>query len=105
MGEETGADVAEISAGHADHRGMGFIGPLLPGEEVIELLGKPAGHIDGIGGGEEKSRSLKNVGSAEGLFDHVLAVVEGAVDFESGDVARKGGELEFLDAADLAGGI
>jgi hypothetical protein len=51
-----------------------------------------------------KSRSL-STGSIEGLFDHALTVVEGAVDFQGGDVFAEGGELQFLYAADLAGGI
>ena len=52
--EEACADVAEISARNADHRRVVLVGPLLPGEEIIELLGQPASDVDGIGGGEEK---------------------------------------------------
>ena len=49
MGEKTGADVAEVAAGYADDGFLGLIRPLLPGKEIIELLGQPASDVDGIG--------------------------------------------------------
>jgi len=80
-----------------------FVGPLLPGEEIIELLGQPAGDIDGIGGSEEKSFLQGAI--AKGIFYEFLAIVEAAVYLECSDVFAIGRKLRFLDAADLAGGV
>ena len=41
----------------------------------------------------------------EGLFYHVLAIVESAIDLKGRNVVAEGSELEFLDAADLAGRV
>ena len=41
-------------------------------------------------------------GFKEGRFDHALAIIKAAVDFQGGDVATQCGELFLLQAADLA---
>ena len=103
VGEEAGADIAEVAAGDADHGRMIFVGPLRGSEEIIELLGEPAGDVDGVRRGEKEG--VVDGGVGEGFFDHLLAIVEGSLYFEGGDVLSEGGELEFLDAADLPGGV
>ena len=49
---------------------------------------------------EVKKRTLIELLVGEGLLDQALAIVEGAGDFEGGDVLTEGGELFFLGFAD-----
>ena len=71
--------------------------------DVIEHLRKKAANVDGIGGSEKGALVELVVG--EGLFDEALAIVEGAADFEGGDVLAERRELLFLGFADALGRI
>ena len=100
-----GGDVAEVAAGHAYHHVVrpAFALELGIGVEVVEGLRQEAGHVDGVGAGEHEAGVQLAV--HEGGLDQGLAVVEGAVHLEGGDVAPQRGELLLLDVAHLAFGI
>lgn len=65
---------------------------------MVEHLRKEAADVNGVGGCEEDALIELLVG--ESLFDEALAIVEGAGDFESGDVLAESGELFLLGFAD-----
>ena len=101
--ENACGEIAEIAAGNGDNERNGSHGQLAVSGDVIEHLRKKAANVDGIGGSEKGA--LVELVIGEGLFDEALAIVEGAADFEGGDVLAERGELLFLRFADALGGI
>ena len=105
LGKQSGGDVAEIPAGDADDHLVRLAQLLHPGVrlEVVERLRQEAGDVDGVGGRQVEARV--EVGVEECLLHERLAVVEGAVYLQRGDVAPEGSELLLLDVADLPLGV
>jgi len=103
LGEDSGGEIAEISTGYGDDERHGSDGQLAVGGHVIEHLREQPANIDGIGGGEESALIERFIG--EGLLDEALTVVEGAGDFQRGDIFAERGELLFLGFADALGRI
>ena len=103
LGENAGSEITEIAAGDGDDERNGSHRQLAIRGDVIEHLRKKAANVDGIGGSEKGALVELFVG--EGLFDEALAIVEGAADFEGGDVLAQRGELLFLGFADALGRI
>ena len=97
VGEQAGGEVAVVAGGHAKEDAFA---EQVHGAGVIGGLRDPAGDVDGVGAGE-RSGGLE-LGVEEGLLDHGLAIVEGAVDFQGLHVAADRCELLFLDLADAA---
>ena len=102
LAEQSGRDVAEISARHAYHQ-LVSLTELLHlgiGVEIVKCLRQETGHIDGIG------RSQLHVAVQflihESVFHQSLAIVEHAVHFEGGNVLPQCGKLAFLDGTHLA---
>ena len=101
MTEESGCDVAEVSAGHADHQLVcqSLLLHACIGVEVVESLRQESCHIDRVGRGE--LHVLVEFLVHESRLDKRLAVVEHAIHFEGCDVLSEGGELAFLNLAYL----
>ena len=100
VGEQAGGEVAVVAGGHAKED---VFAQQVHGAGVIGGLRDPARDVDGVGAGE-RAGGLE-LGVEEGLLDHGLAIVEGAVDFQGLHVAADRRELLFLDLADAALGI
>ena len=96
LGKQSGGNIAEIAARHANNHILRFSDTfqLRVRIEVIEGLGKKAGHIDGVGGGEGKV-SVKLFIHESG-FHQCLTVVECPVHFNRRDVPSQRGKLFFL---------
>src|SRR5258708_20777800 len=103
MCQQDGEDIAEFAAGNADHRRVVFIGPLLQGKEIVELLRQPAGDIDRVGGGEEDF--FIEGGISKRFFYDALAIIEAAVYFQGRDILTEGRQLQFLHAAHFSGRV
>ena len=105
LSHEGGADIAEVSAGHADDQAVGLTpaGELRVAVEVIEGLRQEAGDVDAVGRCQPQGAAQIRV--QEGGLDQGLAVVETAVDLQRGNVLPQGRELRLLDRAHAAPGI
>ena len=103
--DESGGKVTEVAAGHTHDETLGTADAvhLGVGVEVIEGLRQEARDVDGVGRGELQVGV--EVGVDEGGLDERLTVVEDAVHLQRGDVTPEGGELAFLNRADLALGV
>ncbi len=103
LGEESGGEIAEISAGDGDDQRNRGYGKLAVSGYVVEHLRQEAADVDGVGGCEKDT--LIEWFVREGLLHEPLTIVEGAGNFERGDVFTEGGELFFLGFADAFGRI
>ena len=96
--EQSGGEVAEISGWHDKDR-LHALGQLSATMNVVETLRHEAREVDRVGRGEVEV--LGEFAIEEGGFHQGLAIVEGAIDFERGDVTAERGELFFLKAGDF----
>ena len=100
--QQAGAEVAEVAAGDGDHRRLGDppAAELRHRLGVVEGLRQEAGDVDRVRRGQAVAGRERGV--REGGLDQRLAVVEGAVDGEGGDVLAQGRELPLLEGGDPA---
>ena len=98
-GEKAGGDISEVTAGDGDHQvvGLTYLVQLGIRIEVIERLRKETGYVDGVGRGQFHVTVQFFV--HESRFNQRLAIIEGAVYFQSGNVLSQCRELAFLDRA------
>ena len=97
--EQAGGQVAEVARRDDEHRFDAF--RQLPGTmEVVETLRDEPREIDRVRRGEIEA--FRQFAVEEGGLHQPLAVVEGAVDLQRGNVVAEGGELLFLEPGDLA---
>jgi hypothetical protein len=101
--ENARGEITEIAAGDGDHERHRGNRQLAIRGHVIEHLRKQAADVDGVCGREEGTLVELLVG--ESLLDEALAIVEGARDFEGGNVLTESGELLFLRFANAFGRI
>ena len=105
LGHEGGADVAEVSAGHADDQAVGLAQAreLRVAVEIVERLRQEAGDVDAVG--RCQPQGVAQVGIEESGLDQRLAVVEAAIDLQGGDVLPQGCELRLLHPAHASPGV
>ena len=102
MAEESGCDVTEVTARHADDQLVSQALLLHAGVciEIVECLRQEAGYIDRVG--RSQLHVLVQLLVHERRLNQRLAVIEDAIYLKGCDVLTEGSELALLNLAHLA---